>query len=285
VQPAQPANRVDVNTTDAVAIGVGRGANNHAGQAAGARDRWQVGGEKLLCGAMGSRFCRYELRTTDVGAARQFYTELFGPELWGHAITVVPLPERAAARGAPAHWLGHICVDDVDDALRRFAASGAEQLGPLERHAAGTARAIVRDPNGAVVALTSEQAPPPGDRIKWHVLHAKDEERAFATYGSLFGWAPAEFLDRGPELGRHRMFTWEGAAGEVGSVANTGLLPGVHPQWLFFFGVASIEESLATVRARGGFTLEAVRMSSGHLVAACDDPEGAAFGLYQTVIV
>jgi predicted enzyme related to lactoylglutathione lyase len=68
-------------------------------------------------------------------------------------------------------------------------------------------------------------------------------------------------------------------------VANTGLLPSVHPQCLFFFGVASIDASLAKVRALGGFTLEAVRMSSGHLVAACDDPEGAAFGLYQTVIV
>jgi predicted enzyme related to lactoylglutathione lyase len=233
---------------------------------------------------MGSRFCRYELRTTDVGAAREFYTAPFGPELWGDAITVVPLPERAAARGAPAHWLGHISVDDVEDALRRFTASGAEQLGPLQRNPDGTALAVLREPNGAVVALTSAKAPPPGDRIAWHVLHAKDEERAFATYASLFGWAPSEFLDQGPDLGRHQMFTWEGAAGAVGSVANTGLLPGVHPQWLFFFGVANIEESLASVRALGGFTLEAVRTSSGHLVAACDDPEGAAFGLYQTVI-
>jgi predicted enzyme related to lactoylglutathione lyase len=237
----------------------------------------------LFSDPMGSRFCRYELRTTDAGAARDFYAALLGEDLWGDDISVAPLPERAAARGAPAHWLGHISVGDLEETSHRFIASGAERLGPVQRDADGGAAAIFRDPNGAIVAATSAKASPPGDRVVWHVLHAEDEARAFAVYASLFGWTPTEALDEGPKLGRHQMFTWDGAGRTVGSVSNTALLPGVHPQWLFFFGVASIEESLAKVRALGGFTLEAVRTSSGHLLAACDDPEGAAFALYQGV--
>ena len=58
-------------------------------------------------------------------------------------------------------------------------------------------------------------------------------------------------------------------------------LPGVHTQWLFFFRTADLETSLAKVRAHGGLTLPAARTPRGDLVAACDDPQGAAFGLYQ----
>jgi predicted enzyme related to lactoylglutathione lyase len=231
---------------------------------------------------MANRFRRYELRTTDVSAARDFYVELFGAEFWSDELAVIPLPERAAARGAPAHWLGHIAVGDLDDATSRFVASGAEQLGPLQRTAGGAALAIFRDPGGAIVGLTSGQASPRADRVVWHVLHARDEARAFTVYASLLGWSPTELVDLGPE-GRHQMFTWVDGGRAVGSVANTVDLPRVHPQWLFFFGVPSIEESLAKVRDLGGFTLAAVRMASGHLVAGCDDPEGAAFALYQTV--
>jgi predicted enzyme related to lactoylglutathione lyase len=32
---------------------------------------------------MQNQFFRYELRTTDVPAARRFYAEVFGPQFWG----------------------------------------------------------------------------------------------------------------------------------------------------------------------------------------------------------
>ena len=59
------------------------------------------------------RFSRYELRTKDVLGARTFYDRLFGDGSWSERITVVPLPEQAAARGAPSHWLGCVGAPNV----------------------------------------------------------------------------------------------------------------------------------------------------------------------------
>ena len=59
------------------------------------------------------KFCRYVLRTTDVEGASTFYGDLLGARFWADGINVVQLPPAVAARGAPAHWLGYIGVDDV----------------------------------------------------------------------------------------------------------------------------------------------------------------------------
>ena len=229
---------------------------------------------------MANRFCHYELRTTDVHAARDFYSDLLGWSFWGEGIDVVPLPAQASSRGAPPHWLGHIGVDDVAETVRRFVQHGATPLGPPMR-TDGAERTIMRDPFGAVVALTSEATAARGHRIAWHVLNARDETAAFAVYGELFGWTPIEVLDLGPDRGRHQTFRWNDSTAAVGSTSNAASQPQVHPQWLFFFRTENLNAALALVRARGGLSTGAMETADGHLVAPCDDPQGAAFGLYQ----
>src|SRR5205823_432174 len=117
--------------------------------------------------------------------------------------------------------------------------------------------------------------------IAWHLLHAHDEKQAFAWYASLFGWTATGAHDLGPELGRHQTFAWDDSGRTVGSVANTVELPRVHPQWLFFFRVDDIERARARVETQGGLALSAMKTPSGNLAAPCDDPQGAAFALYQ----
>jgi predicted enzyme related to lactoylglutathione lyase len=230
-----------------------------------------------------SRFCRYELRTTDVSAARAFYTDLLGAQLWGPEVSLGPLPERAAARGAPAHWLGHVGVSDVEGMAGRALAQGAQPLGPLQRGPDGSAHALLRDPFGAILALGPALACSRPAPVAWHVLNVQDEERAFAVYAAWFDWTPTELADLGPERGRHQMFAWDDSGRTVGSVANSARLPHIHSHWLFFFPVADLEVTLARVRALGGLALAPTRTSSGDLVAACEDPQRAAFGLYQSV--
>ena len=53
---------------------------------------------------MNPSFVRVLHRARDVAAARAFYTAVLGEQ----SLEIVPLPEAAAARGAPAHWLGAI---------------------------------------------------------------------------------------------------------------------------------------------------------------------------------
>jgi predicted enzyme related to lactoylglutathione lyase len=189
-------------------------------------------------------FYRYELRTTDLDAARDFYSGVFGLEFWDSGVSVVPLPESAAARGAPAHWLGHIAVSDVDAAAGRVVAAGGQRLGPTG----------LRDPLGAVLALGSETEVGAVPGVVLQVHHSLDGELASRFYSELFGSTD-------------------------GQVFVTADSPRIHPQWLFFFGVSDFEGSMEKIRSLGGLVLEPKHTPSGDLAVACDDPQGAAFGL------
>lgn len=224
------------------------------------------------------RFCRYVLRTTNVAAARAFYAALLGDH--GADIEIEPLPEAVAARGAPAHWLGHIGVDDVEAAARAFVERGATRLGPTRPLAGGGEVAIVRDPGGAVVAVATRPPAPAPTSVVWHGLNTTDLARAAACYRDLFGWEITSQLDLGP-LGVHQRFTWQSGGADVGSMADIAGRPGVHPHWLFHFHVPALDPALAAVRAAGGLVIAPIELPSGDRIAVCDDPQGAAFALQE----
>ena len=76
------------------------------------------------------------------------------------------------------------------------------------------------------------------------------------------------------------MFGWDGKS--VGTMANTALAAGVHVHWLYCFSVTGLDVVLAKVRASGGHVPTApASLPNGDRVVACDDPQGAAFGLYE----
>ena len=223
-----------------------------------------------------TRFCRIELRTTDVAAARGFYRALLGDA----GSDIVPLPAEAIARGARPHWLGHLGVADVEGVARAFVAEGATSLGPIRPSATGGAVALLRDPGGAVVALATPPPAPVRADVVWHSLNTADLARATAGYCGLLGWQPTEVVDLGPH-GRHQMFAWSRGGASVGSMSDIAGRPGVHPHWLFHFRVAALGPALAAVRAAGGLVLDPVTLPNGTRVAVCDDPQGAAFALQE----
>jgi predicted enzyme related to lactoylglutathione lyase len=240
------------------------------------------------------RFFRYDLRTTDPDAARAFYAEVVGLDLPAGqsaqepAIAAAwPLHEQARARGAPPHWLGAIGVADVEATVDRLVQLGSERLGPTVRTSDGTLYATLRDPSGAVVSVrataTLQGAAVASGPVAWHHLHTKDLDRAWAQYTELFGWAATDTFDAADLVGGYRMFAWDGSGGSAGSMANTARWPGVHPHWQFYFRVADLEASLAKVQALGGLVVRPpARLPNGDLLVPCDDPQGAAFGLFQS---
>ena len=163
----------------------------------------------------------------------------------------------------------------------RFVQSGATQLSALPQSGVASPEAILRDPFGAIVALTATTANADDRPVAWHLLGTRDEESAFALYQDLFGWTRGEAYDLGATRGRHITFGWNGSTRVVGSASDVARQPHVHPQWLFFFPTDDLERSLASVRAMDGLTLAPTTTAAGNPVAACDDPQGAAFGLYQ----
>jgi uncharacterized protein len=227
------------------------------------------------------RFLRYELRTTDVAAARRFYANLFTPEFWSAAVQVAPLPERAAAMGAPPHWLGHVGVEDVEACAGEVARLGGQRLGPTQPSAEGGVRALLRDPFGAVLSVSSRLSPPDVPPVAWHLHLSHDQAAAFSLYAGVFGWIAGESVDLGPARGVHKNFSWRENEAPVGSMTNTARPPHIHPQWLFFFAVPALEAALANVGTGGGRALAPVATPRGDAFAACEDPLGAAFGLFQ----
>ena len=159
------------------------------------------------------RFVWYELMTTDVDAARTFYTDVVGWSARDVSAPALPytlfLPERtrigehsctwrdeATRSGALPRWLGYVQVDDVDAAAGQVMALGGNVYIPPTNISGISRFAIVADAQKAVFALISWTMPwtePPSalranGRVDWHELFADDCDRALAFYGDLFGW-------------------------------------------------------------------------------------------------
>src|SRR5271156_5293910 len=105
------------------------------------------------------QFFHYQLRTSNVAAARAFYGEVLGSA----DANIVQLHEQAVARGARPHWIGYLDVGDVDRVAAAFVVRGATPLAAKWVNREGLEAAVVRDPGGAVLALAK---PPPAPMSK-----------------------------------------------------------------------------------------------------------------------
>lgn len=223
-----------------------------------------------------TKFSRWELRTTDTSAASAFY-----PKLFGHDRAVIwALHEQALARGAKPHWLGHVEVGDVERTSQAFVERGAMRLGPTMTRPDGMQIAVLRDPGGAILALSSAVPSPSTLLPALHVLNTNDAPRAIANYRELFGWefsAPEEV----PGQGEVHPFAWQPGGPKVGIVVDITGMAGRHPHWLFFFRVPTLAPAIAATREAGGLALDPIVMPNGDRLCACDDAQGAAFGLLE----
>jgi predicted enzyme related to lactoylglutathione lyase len=224
-----------------------------------------------------TKFCRFDLRTTDVDAARAFYARLFGHE----RAVVWPLHEQALARGARPHWLGHLGVANPEQVAADFVLRGATRLGPARPTEDGGTAMVLRDPGGALLALST---PPRAEQaeldVAWHVLNTRDAESATVNYRELFGWETTENSELAP-LGVFRELAFSPGGARDGVIADIAGRPGVHPQWLFVFEVAALGLAVEITRAAGGLVLDPLALPGGEKLFVCDDPQGAAFALRE----
>ena len=106
-----------------------------------------------------------ELMTTDVQAAKQFYTALLGwttEEVPGMSYTIVKTggtgvggimscPQQAA--GTPPWWGTYVTVDDVDATARKAQELGAKTIMPLTDIPNVGRFYTFQDPQGAVISI------------------------------------------------------------------------------------------------------------------------------------
>ena len=245
------------------------------------------------------RFVWYELTTTDMAAAKAFYTKVIG---WGTQDASTPslaytlftagkisasglmgLPKSAKEMGATPGWIGYVGVDDVNAAAGRIERLGGAVHVPPTDIPNISRFAVVADPQMATLALIKwlrprkeEPAKPdaPG-RVGWHELFAADWEKAWSFYRELFGWQKGA-IDTGT-TGPYQLFS---AAGQTigGMSTKPPMFP--LPLWLYYFNVADIDVAAERVRAGSGRILNGpIEVSNGSWIVQCTDPQGAIFAL------
>lgn len=244
------------------------------------------------------RFAWYELMTTDVAAARAFYSNVVGWDARDASTTelaytlfsagngpvggLMALPEEARRAGATPRWMGYVGVDNVEtttDRIKRL--GGAVYVPPTDSNIGRIS--VVADPQTAILALVeglktgSSQGPEldqPG-HVGWHELLAADWAKAFAFYAELFGWQKVD-TESGP-VDAYQLFSAGGQT--IGGMFTKRPVEPI-PYWLFYFNVGDIDAATERVRRGGGQVFEGpFVVPEGSWIARCIDPQGAIFAL------
>jgi uncharacterized protein len=245
------------------------------------------------------RFVWYELVTTDMEAAKAFYTKVVG---WGTQDVSMPsmtytlftaggtsvsgllgLSEDARKLGLRPSWLGYVGVNDVDATAARIKELGGAVHVPPTDIPNVSRFSVAVDPQMATIAvfkwLNGGQEPDAEldalGRVGWHELLAADWETAFAFYREVFGWQKAE-TDTGA-VGTYQLFSAGGQT--IGGMFTKPAMEPV-PFWLYYFNVRDIDVAMKRVKAGGGQILNGpIEVPGRHWIVRCTDPQGAIFAL------
>jgi predicted enzyme related to lactoylglutathione lyase len=252
---------------------------------------------KYMSGSQGS-FVWYELLTSDVAAAKDFYKKVIG---WNYQDVPMPgmtytllqvgetqvgglmaVPSEARDAGMRPHWAGYVSVPDVDEAAANVTrAGGTIHRPPTDIPDVGRF-AVVADPLGAVFNLFKSPNLParatglvPG-YVGWHELHSNDWPKAYNFYHDQFGWQKGEAVAMGP-LGTYQLFIIDGVP--AGGMFNSPAAEAAR-FWLYYFIVDAIDAAAKRVVDGGGKVLHGPQqVPGGSWIIQASDPQGANFAL------
>jgi uncharacterized protein len=236
----------------------------------GTRDGYRIG-----------TFCWVDLVTSDVVAAKRFYSDLFG---WdapsGDRYAHWSLGGRDVAgvyglEGVAPHWTSYVAVSDADAVAARAAELGGTVVEPAFDVGDEGRRAAVADPVGARFALWQAGSHPGAALVNdvgaWcsNQLVAPDPEPAIAFYRDLLGW----------EIEREADGYWSvrnAGADNGGILASPG-----QPAWLVYFHVEHADASARSAEAAGASVVLPPETIGLGRIAVLTDPQGAAFGVFE----
>jgi predicted enzyme related to lactoylglutathione lyase len=236
-------------------------------------------------------FVWHENHSTDVEKAKSFYAELLGWEIevWKPGemdYAMITTGEHMhggfmAAQGqAPSHWLGHVLVEDADEAARRAKAGGGKVLfGPQDIPEVGRF-ALIADPQGAVVSAFASEGEMASEGVfVWDELHTSDPEAAKSFYGDVFGWEAAD-TDMGGMI-----YTLFKRAGDKDVAGCMQLMEGnpAPPHWLVYIAAQDVDATTARAKELGAAVfVEPTDIPNMGRFSVLQDPAGAVFGLFQS---
>jgi uncharacterized protein len=245
-------------------------------------------------------FCWIELGTTDAGAAKTFYKEVFGwdyfdapmgPDMVYTLINIngkeigglYQLTSEMLAHQIPAHWLSYVAVDNADNATAQATAAGATVMkGPFDVPEAGR-MSVIQDPTGAVFAVWQDKGNA-GSAVNrdvgsfcWNELGTNDTQKAADFYSTLFGWAREAF----PGPMEYTIFK-NGEEGIAGMYEITPEMGPVPPHWLVYFAVDDCDASVQKATDAGGGVIKPAEDIPGvGRFAILRDPASAVFAVLK----
>jgi len=237
------------------------------------------------------RFVWHDLSSTDVGAAKRFYTDLLGwdVETWKPGEMDYDMISAngqmhggfgAAQGGAPSGWIGHVVVDDLDAARKRVESAGGAVVGdPMDIPEVGQIL-IIRDPQGAMISAykPASDAPASEGVFVWDELYTSDVEAAKRFYGEVFGWT-ANDMPMGD--GTYTMFQL-GETGVAGALKIGADHQHVPPHWYPYLATADVDAKTAKAKELGAQVfVEPMDIPDMGRFSVLGDPTGATFGLFQ----
>ena len=234
----------------------------------------------------------YDLVTHDLAGVKRFYGELFGWQFQedtenetytvinhnGRAIGGIVYTEPGTNEPNRSQWVSYLSVPDVDRAVEQVRdVGGVVHTKPLDLPERGRL-AVVRDPQGALIALvrsTSGDPPdrdPPLNEWMWTELWTTDLQAAGEFYHELVGY---EFETR--ELYEETTYHVFQRDGKPRAGALEIKWEGIPPNWLAYVRVEDPAAIAAQVESLGGHVfLEPDDDIRNGDVAIIVDPSGAA---------
>jgi hypothetical protein len=247
------------------------------------------------------RFTWYDLLTTDINAARSFYSQVIGwkttkwsqgdYEMWAMGEQtlggLMPLADEQKKLGVPPHWMAHIETDDVDATAKKAQQLGGRILHPPTDIPTVGRFAVLADPQGATFSAfqpleSSPDAPRTAGFFSWHELNTTDYQAAWKFYSELFGWKPTSSMDMGPEFGRYWMFGLD-TQQAMGGMSNAARTYNIPPYWMYYVTVDDLDATVERIQQLGGKIINGpMDVPGGDRIAMCLDPQGAAFAVFMT---
>ena len=236
-----------------------------------------------------------ELATTDAGAAKTFYTGLFG---WSYVdspagpdmiYTRVKKGGKDAAalyqlgkeqKGVPPHWNVYFSVASADESASKAKKLGAKALmEPFDVMEYGR-MALLQDPQGATFSLWEPRKHIGAEVMNepntacWAELDTTDTESAGKFYTALFGWGTkvggdyTEFQVGGRSIG-----------GMMKIAKEWGNVP---PNWLVYFAVDDCDATAGKAQKLGAkIFMPPTDIPKTGRFAILQDPQGAVFAVIK----
>jgi predicted enzyme related to lactoylglutathione lyase len=238
-----------------------------------------------------------DLSTSDVAAAKAFYSGLLGWEMTdvptdmgvdytmctkdGRQVAGLgPQPPELAAAGVPSMWNAYVIVDSVDDAVSKATRAGGSVAMPAMDVMDQGRMAMITDPSGGTFGVWqarehhgAELTKAPGSLI-WTELQTRDLSAALAFYAATFGWVWRDTDGyRIALLNEDADPAKDGIAGAM--TMPTEVPPMVPANWQIYLGVEDVEAAAAKAIELGGSIFLPTMNMDGMTFAGITDPTGA----------